>query len=57
MSTFYVSGGDAAGPGQAKEERVDDQPLAGGAAGQRLRQPVLSEEAQDGQGAQLSNGF
>lgn len=49
---MQFSGGDAAGPGQAKEERVDDQPPAGGAAGKRLRQPVLFEEAQDGQGAQ-----
>lgn len=50
---MFVLGGDAARPRQAKEECLDDQPLAGGATGQRLRQPILPEEAEDGQGAQL----
>lgn len=50
---IFVLGGDAARPRQAKEECLDDQPLAGGATGQRLRQPVLPEETEDGQGAQM----
>lgn len=32
---------------------MDDQSLTGSTAGQRLRQPVLSEEAEDGQGTKL----
>lgn len=45
-----LSGRNAAGPCQATEERVDDQSLTGSAAGQRLRQPVLPEKTEDGQG-------
>lgn len=45
-----LSGRNAAGPCQAKEERVDDQSLTGSTAGQRLRQSVLPEETEDGQG-------
>lgn len=43
-------GRNAAGSCQATEERVDDQSLTGSAAGQRLRQPVLPEKTEDGQG-------
>lgn len=50
FSSCYLSGRNTTGSRQAKEERLDDQSLTGSAAGQRLRQPVLPEEAEDGQG-------
>lgn len=40
---------------QAKEECLDDQSLTGSAAGQRLRQPVIPEETEDGQGVCTQN--
>lgn len=50
LSWVVFSGWNAAGSRQAKEERLDDQSLTGSAAGQRLRQPILPEETEDGQG-------
>lgn len=47
---FFFLGRNTARSCQAKEERLDDQSLTGSATGQRLRQPVLPEETEDGQG-------
>ncbi len=45
-----VAGGDAAGFGQTEEKCVDDKSSAGGQTGQRLRQSLVPETAQNGQG-------
>lgn len=50
MLFFFFLGRNTARSCQAKEERLDDQSLTGSATGQRLRQPVLPEETEDGQG-------